>query len=232
AACEADGDIVVFITQDVIIRDNRWLEKLVAPIVGGEAEACFSRQLCENSSIEKYIREKNYPAESRVVTKNDIKALGLGTFFFSDVSSAMERKMFLELNGYDRKDLITNEDMYICHKLITNGYRVKYCADSVVVHSHTFTFMQLLRRYFDTGVFMKQNEYFLQYGANKSGLGLLKYVLKRAFEEKNLRVALTAIPNFAARFIGMALGKRYNVLSRKVNIFLASNKSYWLSQDC
>ncbi|MDP4088809.1 MAG: glycosyltransferase, partial [Bacillota bacterium] len=47
AACEADGDIVVFITQDVIIRDNRWLEKLVAPIVGGEAEACFSRQLCE-----------------------------------------------------------------------------------------------------------------------------------------------------------------------------------------
>ena len=75
----------------------------------------------------------------------------------------LNKKVFKKLKGYDNKNLPTNEDMYIAYKLITNGYRIKYCADSIVEHSHKFTFKQLYKRYYDTGIFFKQNSYLNDY---------------------------------------------------------------------
>lgn len=74
-------------------------------------------------------------------------------------ASAINRKIFEELNGYDGKNLPTNEDMYIAYKLITKGYKIKYCADSEVIHSHTFTLKQLYKRYYDTGLFFGMNSF-------------------------------------------------------------------------
>lgn len=208
AAFDAEGDILVFITQDVVIKDKMWLYNLTKPIAVGESEAAFSRQICDNNTIEKYIREKNYPKQSRIITKDSIKSLGFMTFFFSDASSAIRKDVFIELNGYDQKILNTNEDMYIAYKLIQNGYRIKYCAESEVIHSHRFTLKELYKRYYETGIFLQENNYLLNYKSNKSGMKLLKYVLKRSFEEKNNKVILNIIPNFAARFLGSFFGKR------------------------
>lgn len=209
AALESKGDIIVFITQDVKIRDKYWLYNLTKGIIDGECEAAFSRQISESDGIEKYIRPNNYPEQSRVVTKNDIEKLGLMTFFFSDVSSAIKKDIFVRLNGYDNKNLIINEDMYLAHKIIMNNFRIKYCADSVVVHSHNFTLKQLYKRYYDTGVFFKQNSYLNKYNANSSGAELTKNVFKKAREDRNYKVLLGIVPNFGARFIGMKMGK-YN----------------------
>ena len=41
-----------------------------------ENEASFSRQICDNQSIEKYTRINNYPKESRIVSKKDTERLG------------------------------------------------------------------------------------------------------------------------------------------------------------
>lgn len=208
AAMISTADIIVFITQDIDIRNEDWLEKLIEPIINNEAEACFSRQLTKYDNIEKYTREKNYPAESYVNTKQDIERKGLRTFFFSDASSAIKTEIFKKLNGYDGKKLPISEDMYIAHKIITNGYRIKYCADSVVYHSHKFTLKQLYDRYKLTGQFFKQNKYLDKYGTNKSGGGLAKYILKRAIQDRNIKVLLRFIPDMSARFIGMKVGKR------------------------
>lgn len=207
AALNSKGDVLVFITQDIIIEKDNWLFELVNPIFKGEAEACFSRQLCTNNSIEKYTREKNYPNKSRIVSKDDIDKLGLNTFFFSDASSAIKKDIFIELNGYDNKSLPINEDMYIAHKLIQNGYKIKYCAESEVIHSHDFSFKEQYDRYKLTGKFFKQNSYLDNYGTTKSGGGLAKYVLKRALQEKNIKVLIKFVPNMAARYIGMKVGK-------------------------
>ena len=206
-AKNSTADILVFITQDVKIERDDWLEKLATPIANGEVEACYSRQLCENSTIERYTRECNYPPRSVIKTKDDIEKLGLNTFFFSDASSAIKTDIFKNLNGYDGKDFPTNEDMYIAYKLITNGYKIKYCADSKVVHSHKFTLRQQYKRYYDTGKFFKQNEYLNKYKVNKSGGKLAVYVLKRAWQEKNWKVLFNFIPNMMARFIGTKVGK-------------------------
>lgn len=206
-AFKSNADIIVFITQDVIIERTDWLYNLTKDIENGQVDACYSRQLCDNNTIEKYTRESNYPKESKIVSKEDIEKLGLKTFFFSDASSAIKRETFVKLNGYDHKKLIINEDMYIAYKLITNGYKIKYCADSEVIHSHIFTLKQYYDRYKDTGKFFKENSYLNNYKVNQAGGSMAKYVLKRAIQDKNWSVLVKYIPNMAARFIGMKVGR-------------------------
>lgn len=206
-AFESNADILVFITQDVkIVRDD-WLYNLTKDIANGEVDACYSRQLCDNNTIEKYTRECNYPENSKIVSKDDIEKLGLKTFFFSDASSAIKRETFVELNGYDHKNLIISEDMYIAYKLVTSGYKIKYCADSEVIHSHVFTLKQYYDRYKDTGKFFKENSYLNKYKVNQAGGSMAIYILKRAWQDKNWGVLLKYIPNMTARFIGMKVGK-------------------------
>lgn len=205
-AMNCKGDIIIFVTQDVIIYSRRWLYYLVKDIIEGKCEAAFSRQISENKDIEKYIRDINYPDESRIVTKSDIKKLGLMTFFFSDASSAIKKDIFVKINGYGGKKLATNEDMYIAYKLIKNGYKIKYCADSIVVHSHEFNLKQLYKRYHDIGSFFADNSYLNHYKINERGFKLIIYILFNSLKDKNFKVFLKIVPNFIVRIIGMKIG--------------------------
>lgn len=207
-AMKSKSDIIVFISQDIVIENTDYLYNLVNPIINGEADACYSRQLTKFDNIEKYTRASNYPDKSIIKAKDDIEKLGLKTFFFSDASSAVNAKVFKKLNGYDGKNLPINEDMYFAYKLIMNGYKIKYCADSVCYHSHNFKLKELYDRYKLTGRFFKENSYIDNFGTNKSGGGLAKYILKRAIKDKNIKVLIRFVPDMAARYIGMKVGKR------------------------
>ena len=205
-AMESVSDIVAFVTQDVVIDDEFWLYNLTKDIGKDGIVAAYSRQVTKYNNIEKYTREANYPAQSKVVSHDDISKLGLKTFFFSDASSAIDTSIFKKLNGYGGKKLPISEDMYIAYKIITNGYKIKYCAESVVHHSHDFTLKEVYGRYKLTGKFFKENSYLNNYGTNKSGGGLAKYILKRAIKDKNIKVLLRFLPDMGARFIGMKVG--------------------------
>lgn len=76
------ADIVVFITQDVVIANDDWLYNLTKCIADNECDAAYSRQISKSKGIEKYTREKNYPEESYIKTKEDIERMGLKTFSF------------------------------------------------------------------------------------------------------------------------------------------------------
>lgn len=207
-AMKSDADVLVFITQDIIPEREDWLEKLVTPIFNGEADACFSRQITKFNNIEKYTREKNYPTESYINTKDDVEKKGLRTFFFSDASSAISTKVYKKLGGYDGKRLPISEDMYIAYKLIMNGYKIKYCADSEIFHSHKFTLKQIYDRYRLTGRFMAENSYLDKFGTTKTGGGLAKYILKRALKEFNIKVLFRFLPDMMARWFGMKKGRK------------------------
>ena len=97
-ARKSNADIIVFISQDVKIIKNDWLYYLTVDIINGNCEAAYSRQLADKNNIEKYTREKNYGNQSFIKTKNDIKSMGLNTFFFSDASSAISNIVFEVLN--------------------------------------------------------------------------------------------------------------------------------------
>lgn len=206
-AKRCNADIIVFISQDIKILRKDWLYELTKDIAEGNCEAAYSRQLAEKDNIEKYTREKNYGSKSYIKTQKDIKTMGLNTFFFSDASSAINRKIFEELKYYDGKRFASNEDQYIAHKLIMTGYRIKYCAESEVVHSHDFNFKLLYKRYQDTGAFYRAEPYMNSYGTNSAGAEMAKYILKRIIEDKNWKAAVEFVPNMAARFLGMKMRK-------------------------
>lgn len=209
AAFLSGGEIIVFITQDIKIIGEDWLKNLISGIVNNQCEASFSRQIgYEDHRLERYIREVNYPKESRIVTKDDVEELGIMSFFFSDASSAIKKSVFKSLNGYDGKKLPTNEDMYFAYKLIMNGYRIKYEAESKVIHSHEFSLKQVYDRYKDIGKFFAQNPYLEKYKSSKKGKGVLKYVVKRVIEDKKYSIIFDLLANFTARLIGMQVGKR------------------------
>lgn len=203
AAKKCKGDIIVFISQDIKIKRKDWLYYLTKDIVEGHCEAAYSRQIADKNNIEKYTREKNYPNKSYIKTIDDIDKMGLNTFFFSDAASAINRKVFEALDYYDGKKLASNEDQYIAYKLIMNGYRIKYCAESEVIHSHDFDFSSLYKRYHATGEFYRLEPYMKSYGTNRAGAGMAKYIIKRIIEDKNIVAALEFLPNMLARFLGM-----------------------------
>lgn len=207
-ALESDSDIVVFITQDIVIEDELWLYKLVKDIDHTIVVATYSRQLTKYNNLEKYTRESNYPDNDILKSKDDIKKYGLKTFFFSDASSAISTKMFKKINGYDNKNLPINEDMYIAYKIIMAGYKIKYCSNSMVYHSHNFTLKEIYERYKLTGRFFKENSYLDEYGTTGSGAKLAKYILKRIIQEKRFVLLFRYPFDMAARLIGMKVGKR------------------------
>jgi len=208
-AFNSEAGIIVFITQDIIIESDLWLYNLTKDIASCEVAAAYSRQISKYNNIEKYTREINYPTDSKIISKDDISKLGLKSFFFSDASGAVNKEIFINLNGYDQKRLPISEDMYFAYKLINNGYKIKYASDSIVYHSHNFTLKELYKRYKLTGMFFKQNSYLDNYGTNKSGGGMAKYIFKRAIQDKNIKVLFRFIPDMLARFIGMKVGKHY-----------------------
>lgn len=208
AILKSKSDIVALITQDIVIEDKKWLYHLTKNIGKDGIASAFSRQVTKYNNIEKYTREFNYPDKSYVNSKEDIDKKGLKTFFFSDAAGALDVTVFKKLNGYDHKNLPISEDMYYAYKVITNGYKISYEAESVVYHSHKFTLKQIYDRYKLTGEFFKQNSYLDNYGTTGSGAKLAKYVLKRIFQEKRFGLLFRYPFDMAARLFGMKAGKR------------------------
>lgn len=205
---ESKADIICLISQDIVIEDDYWLSKLINPLLENKADASYSRQISKFNNVEKYTRESNYPDESCIKSKESINELGLKTFFFSDAASAFKREVFIELNGYDNKNLPINEDMYFAYKLIMNDYKIAYQADSIVYHSHKFKLKELYNRYKLTGKFMKENSYLNQYGTTSSGMKLAKYVLKRIIQEHRFLLLFRFPFDMMARWLGMKAGER------------------------
>ena len=204
-----DANIVIMITQDIIL-SNDYVFYNLAKCISNEIVLAFSRQISKYEGIEKYIREFNYPEVSHIYSINDIEKHQLKAFFCSDACQAYDRQVFNYLGGYDNKDLKTNEDMYYARKVLLNGYALMYCSDSVIYHSHKLKLKQLYKRYYDLGMFFGQNKEFLEYKSNESGLKLARYVLKRSFQEFDIKSILCFVPNMIARYLGKKNGqKRY-----------------------
>ena len=85
----------------------------------------------------------------------------------------------------------------------------------------------MFKRYFDQGVFLKDNSYLLNYKANDSAIELLKFVVKESIKENNYKAFFNIIPNFGARFLGNKFGQNYEKLSVEKVKKYSSNSNYW-----
>lgn len=204
------SNIVVFLSDDVIIKDKYLFYNLTKDIGRNNIVYTFAHQITNSNGIEKYTREKNYPKTSYVVSRKDIDTMQIKAFYSSDACAAYDRITFNKLNGYDNKDMKVSEDMYYCRKVLLNDLKIKYCCDAIVTHSHNLSINQVYHRYIDIGTFFRQNPEFKEYRSVDSGLSLAKYILSRAIREKNLPVIFRFLPDMFARFLGKAKGEKHD----------------------
>ncbi|WP_424766480.1 glycosyltransferase family 2 protein [Paenibacillus sp. sgz302251] len=224
---QAKGDILLFMTQDALPYDDKLIEQLTKPLLRDEKVVyAYARQLARPgaSFLEQLARESNYPAQSTVKGYEQIEALGIKTFFCSNVCSAIRRETFVEMGRF-QEPVIFNEDLFMAAKCILSGLNVAYQAEAVVYHSHEYTIAQQLRRYFDNGISMSCNPWIRPYSAiGGAGSKLVKLQLKGLHEHRKWHLIPGLIAESAAKLIGYKLGYHFNRLPASVTRKLSMHK--------
>lgn len=206
-ALKSTGDILVFITQDILPYDNQWLKNLIEPLKENIV-ASFSRQIAykEHSEIEKIIRDINYPNKDRVCNKENKKINGRKNIFYSDASSAIIKDRYFEVGGYDI-EVPTNEDVYLANKIIENGYSFIYASQSRIWHSHQLSLKESYKRYKEIGKFEKLFADQIDFSKTESeGKNLLKYLIKELIKRKKIKELIYLPFDIGVRWLGYKKG--------------------------
>jgi len=230
----AIGDILVYMTQDALLADDRALENLIGPLFTDKKVAVsYGRQLPHSNAtlFAQHLRLKNYPPVSSRRGLADKEKYGIRTFFTSN-SFAAYRKSALQEVGFFKDGLLFGEDTHVVTQLLQAGYLVEYRAEAQVFHSHNYSLVEEVRRYFDIGVFHSREVDFFQAFGSPSGEGLafVRSELHFLFERQEYLLLPFSILRNLGKFIGYHLGRRYKLLPCNMVIFLSMNRRWWTTR--
>lgn len=202
-------DILIYLTQDVEIKDKDCLRKILQYFNDEKIGAAYGRQLPkENASFEaKTLREFNYPSKSHVRNLDDANKYGIKTAFLSDSFAAYRIEALNKSGGFPNNTNIS-EDMYVGAKMLLSGYKIAYAADAVIYHSHNFTLKQYWMRYYEIGVFHSKEHWLLETlgKAEGEGIKLLLYQLKLSLINRKPIDFIKVIIISAIKFIAYKKG--------------------------
>lgn len=171
-------DYAVFMTQDILLKDNNTLETLLSSFNHDNVSITYGRQLTDNTSsfIEKISRHFNYPPHSMIKSKDDIVKYGISTAFCSDSFAAYKIKDLLAAGGFPKTDFA--EDMLAAAKIILMGKKVYYNAEAKVYHSHPYSLKNEYARGKAIGKMHKENKWLIDtFGrAESKGKELLRFL--------------------------------------------------------
>ncbi|KIN16313.1 glycosyltransferase [Halomonas sp. ATBC28] len=224
-----DCDIIIFLTQDALVDDPSALIQLVKAFEDPCIGAAFGRQLphLEATPIAAHARYFNYPAQSRVVDKGDIPNLGIKAAFLSNSFTAYRRDALLAVDGFPEKTILS-EDMIAGARLLKGGWKLAYCSQACVLHSHNYSLLEEFRRYFDIGVLHHREAWLLEWLGNAEGEGIrfvvseLGYTAKKAFHRLPEVIVRTSL-----KYLGYRLGRLEKHLPAWIKPILSMHTSYW-----
>lgn len=223
-------DVIIFLTQDIFLKDETTLAKLVQIFNEDSAVGLsYGRQLPhENATLEAQIlRAFNYPAESQLRDFDSRKILGMKAAMASNSFAAYRVETLQKIGGFPT-NVILCEDMYIAAKMLLSGYKTFYNAFAQVYHSHNYTAAQEFKRYFDIGVFHNRESWIRKNfgGAGKVGK---KFVYEKysALWKNNRREFFEAFFRDFMKFFGYGLGRLENFLPRFIIKKCSMHKNFW-----
>ncbi len=135
----ASSEFGIFLNADATPQGPNWLRPLVGALQDPETAAVFGRQIPRSNCQAVY-----YNDYERCFGEN--RESSRWEHYFSMVSSGLRKDIWAR-RGFLEKLQYSEDDEYTrwCRE---QGYRVAYCPESVVMHSHNYTSQQVYRRYF------------------------------------------------------------------------------------
>lgn len=137
--CEsATGDLIVITSGHCVPVDRHWLQRLVQPLIDGEASYSFGRQLGGDDS---------HFSEKRIFAKYFPEHCGNGQkeYFCNNANAALTYTAWAQLR-FD-EELTGLEDMELAQRLVRDGGRVEYVPEAKVYHYHQESWSQIQRRF-------------------------------------------------------------------------------------
>ena len=222
-------DIILFLTQDVILADEDSIEKLVRAFDDVSVGCAYGRQLPHKDAnvFASFARLHNYPAESYVRSYADRTKYGMKTAFISN-SFAAYRRIAMENVGGFPNDVILGEDMYVAAKMLMSGWKVAYVAEARVYHSHNYTVWQEFKRYFDIGVFHTRESWIRNiFGeAESSGKDFIVDEFK-FLAQRNPLLICEMVFRDGMKFFGYRLGIKEKMFSNVLKRNISMNSKYY-----
>jgi rhamnosyltransferase len=235
AAQQAEGDTLVFTSQDAYADHDAWLARLCAPLLTDDGLAgAYGRQIPHENATppERFFLDFLYGPEPRIQRAAVPSELTLRTALFSNVNSAMRRTVWERFPFAE--DMFFAEDQDWSRRVLLAGFAIAYEPEAAVRHSHTYSVATAFKRFFDSGASAERG--YLAGGSAASSV-LRREALRYAREE----VAWLArtghgrwIPYAAAyelaKFGGLQLGARHRRLPLWLKRRCSSYPRYWESE--
>jgi rhamnosyltransferase len=228
----AEGDVLVFISQDAYPEDEHWLEHLVMhlreqPDIAG----VYGRQLPHEGARppEVYFLNFLYGSEPRIQQANGVGALNMQTTLFSNVNSAMPRAVWERFPFV--QDIVMSEDQDWSRRALLAGMRIAYEPAAAVRHSHNYTLLGAFRRFFDSGA-SAERAYLA--GERESARVLRAVAIDYARRElawlwrtRQRRWIPYAIVYESTKMLGLVLGANHRRLPMAVKRRLSALPDFW-----
>ena len=229
----AKGDILVFLTQDALPFDEYTIENIITIFEDKNIGAAYGRQLSyeDTNLFGKHLRKFNYPNQTMIRTKDDIKKYGIKTAQLSNSFAAYRKSALMETGNF-KENLILGEDVYIGAKMILAGYKIVYVANAKVYHSHSYTVWQEFKRYFDIGVFHKCESWLIDSFGKAEGEGMryIKSEIKYLFDNRALYLLPEWFIRNSMKYLGYKLGQNYEKLPQRLVRKLSMHHRWWDKQ--
>lgn len=144
--------IITYLVQDATPAEPDFLARLAAPLIEEGFAAVCGRQLPRpwTNQIERVFLNRTYPDRREVRAHEDGRRLGIRSFFFSNVCSAMRRDVW-ESIPFD-ESVIMSEDQLWAKQVVMAGERILYEPRATVFHSHNYRLKEVFKRNFDSGL--------------------------------------------------------------------------------
>jgi rhamnosyltransferase len=229
AAMSEDYELLIFMTQDAMLAGEADIGKLIAAFKDSDIGAAYGRQLPhkEAGPLEVHARLFNYPEKSAVRTLSSKEQLGFKAIFISNSFAAYRRVALQGVGGFP-VDTIFGEDTITAARLLKAGWKIAYVAEAQVYHSHSYTWRQEFRRYFDIGVLHQRESWLLEEfgGAGGEGARFVRSELRYLWPAHWWLIP-SALIRTALKLAGYRLGRLEKHLPTELKRRFSMNGGYW-----
>lgn len=224
------SDIIVFMTQDVILSNEESLYFLIQCFNDPSVSIAYGRQLPHSHAglFGAHARLFNYGNTSFQKSIADASQMGIKVTFTSNSFAAYRRNDLLAIGGFPR-NIILSEDSYVAANILLRNKKIAYSAEAQVYHSHDYSLFEEFRRYFDTGVFHARAPWIRARFGQAEGeggrfvLSEMKYLMKNGC----FYLVPIGLLKSGIKWLGYLLGLSESKLNIKIKRICSMNKGYW-----